>query len=163
MESSSDNGVLIKSPIPQTPNLQAWIWHKRRSNTASYKPLQSLNRQQRYYLLPLPCTHLIAILSCELFGPEISSDNLQQTVTICHTLVNLKYEDDQPVVQKSSRRPMPRIWRKVIDKLQETYASDLKNLNFFAYDGEKSLFTIGALQNIKDVFIVVVEDASSTK
>ena len=156
MESSSDNGVLIKSPIPQTPNLQAWIWHKRRSNKASYKPLQSLNRQQRYYLLPLPCTHLIAILSCELFGPEIFSDNLQQTVTICHTQVNLKYEDDQPVAQKG-------VGRKVIDKLQETYASDLENLNFLAYDGEKSLFTIGALHNVRDVFTVVVEDASSTK
>ena len=58
---------------------------------------------------------------------------------------------------------MPRIWRKVIDKLQETYASDLKNLNFFAYDGGESLFTIGTLQNVKDVFTVVVEDASSTK
>ncbi|RLM91552.1 protein argonaute 4B [Panicum miliaceum] len=107
----------------------------------------------------LPSTTMynpIAILSCELFGPEISSNNLQQTVTICHTQVNLKYEDDQPVAQKG-------VGRKVIDKLQETYASDLENLNFFAYDGEKSLFTIGALQNVKDVFTVVVEDASSAK
>ena len=51
----------------------------------------------------------------------------------------------------------------MIDKLQETYASDLENLNFFAYDGGESLFTIGTLQNVKDVFTVVVEDASSTK
>ena len=51
----------------------------------------------------------------------------------------------------------------MIDKLQETYVSDLENLNFLAYDGEKSLFTIGALQNVRDVFTVVVEDASSTK
>uniref|UniRef100_A0A0A8XZL0 Protein argonaute N-terminal domain-containing protein n=1 Tax=Arundo donax TaxID=35708 RepID=A0A0A8XZL0_ARUDO len=33
----------------------------------------------------------------------------------------------------------------------------------FAYDGEKSLFTIGTLQHVKDVFTVVVKDASSAK
>ncbi|KAL6626385.1 hypothetical protein ACP70R_030111 [Stipagrostis hirtigluma subsp. patula] len=69
--------------------------------------------------------------------------------------VKLKYENDQPLDRKG-------LGRKVIDKLQETYASDLVNMNF-AYDGEKSLFTVGALQNVKDVFIVVLEDTSSEK
>jgi len=52
--------------------------------------------------------------------------------------------------------------RKVIDKLQEIYASELTNVNF-AYDGDKSLFTIGALPHVKNVYTVVVEDASSAK
>ncbi|XP_039851321.1 protein argonaute 4B-like [Panicum virgatum] len=85
---------------------------------------------------------------------KVSTDS--RDITFYRYHVNLKYEDDQPVAQKG-------VGRKVIDKLQETYASDLENLNFLAYDGEKSLFTIGALQNVRDVFTVVVEDASSTK
>ena len=47
----------------------------------------------------------------------------------------------------------------MIDKLQDIY---LANVNF-AYDGEKNLFTMCALQNVKDEFIVVVEDGSSAK
>ena len=42
------------------------------------------------------------------------------------------------------------------------YASELTNVNF-AYDGDKSLFTIGALPHVKNVYTVVVEDASSAK
>jgi eukaryotic translation initiation factor 2C len=75
---------------------------------------------------------------------------------ICHIQVNLRDEDDQFVDRKDAGR-------KVIDKLWETYASNLPNMNCFAYDGEKSLFTIGALQNRDNVFTVVVEDASSAK
>nr|CAB3472833.1 unnamed protein product [Digitaria exilis] len=52
-------------------------------------------------------------------------------------LVNLKYEDDTPVDRKGAGRS-------VIEKLQQTYAAELANKDF-AYDGEKSLFTIGAL------------------
>ncbi|KAL6850463.1 hypothetical protein ACP4OV_021090 [Aristida adscensionis] len=69
--------------------------------------------------------------------------------------VNLSYEDGQPVTQKG-------IGRKVIDKLQEIYASDLANVNF-AYDGEKCLFTIGALKHANEEFTVVLEDASCAK
>uniref|UniRef100_A0A8R7VDU1 Protein argonaute 4B n=1 Tax=Triticum urartu TaxID=4572 RepID=A0A8R7VDU1_TRIUA len=67
-----------------------------------------------------------------------------------HYHVNLKYEDDQPVVGKG-------IGRKVLDKLQHMYRSELAN-NEFAYDGEKSLFTIGALPQVHNEFTVVLED-----
>jgi len=68
--------------------------------------------------------------------------------------VNLKYEDDTPVGKGAGRN--------VIEKLQQTYATELANKDF-AYDGEKSLFTIGALpQNINE-FTVVVEDVSTGK
>lgn len=69
--------------------------------------------------------------------------------------VNLKYEDGDPVVQFGVRR-------KVIDKLQDIYASDLTNVSF-AYDGDKNLYTIGALQHVRNEYTVVVEDASSAK
>ncbi|TVU22667.1 hypothetical protein EJB05_32382, partial [Eragrostis curvula] len=75
--------------------------------------------------------------------------------TFYHYHVNLTYEDDQPVDQKAIRR-------KAMDTLQKAYAYDLANMNF-AYDGEKSMFTVGALQNGRDVFFVVVENASSSK
>ncbi|AQK89302.1 putative argonaute family protein isoform X1 [Zea mays] len=72
-----------------------------------------------------------------------------------HYYVNLKYEDDTPVDRKGSGR-------KVIEKLQQTYAAELANKDF-AYDGEKSLFTIGALPQVKMEFTVVDEDVSTGK
>ncbi|CAN6358861.1 unnamed protein product [Urochloa humidicola] len=72
-----------------------------------------------------------------------------------HYHVNLKYDDDQPIDGKG-------IGRKVIDKLQQTYHSELSNKNF-AYDGEKSLFTVGALPQVNNEFAVVLEEASSGK
>ncbi|KAF8724800.1 hypothetical protein HU200_020737 [Digitaria exilis] len=72
-----------------------------------------------------------------------------------HYHVNLKYEDDQPVDGKG-------IGRKVIDKLQQTYHSELSNKEF-AYDGEKSLFTVGALPQVNNEFTVVLDDAFAGK
>jgi eukaryotic translation initiation factor 2C len=69
--------------------------------------------------------------------------------------VNLKYEDDTPVDRKGSGR-------KVMEKLQQAYASELENKDF-AYDGEKSLFTIGTLPQVKNEFTLVVEDVSTGK
>jgi eukaryotic translation initiation factor 2C len=67
----------------------------------------------------------------------------------------LKYEDDQPVEGKG-------VGRKVIDKLQHMYRSELSNKDF-AYDGEKSLFTIGALPQVTNEFTVVLEDIGTGK
>uniref|UniRef100_A0A8R7VCA0 PAZ domain-containing protein n=1 Tax=Triticum urartu TaxID=4572 RepID=A0A8R7VCA0_TRIUA len=64
-----------------------------------------------------------------------------------HYHVNLKYEDDKPVVEKG-------IGRKVQDKLVQTYRSELANKDF-AYDGEKSLFTIGALPQVNSLFSII--------
>lgn len=69
--------------------------------------------------------------------------------------MNLKYEDDRPVEGKG-------IGRKVIDKLQQTYRAELSNKDF-AYDGEKSLFTVGGLPQVNNEFTVVLEDASTGK
>ncbi|KAL6626393.1 hypothetical protein ACP70R_030119 [Stipagrostis hirtigluma subsp. patula] len=72
-----------------------------------------------------------------------------------HYHVNLMYEDGQPVEGNG-------VGRKVIDKLLETYASDFTNVNC-AYDGERNLFTVGALRHVKNEFTVAVEVASSAK
>lgn len=65
----------------------------------------------------------------------------------------MKYEDDRPVDGKG-------VGRRVIDKLRQTYDSELGNKDF-AYDGEKSLFTLGSLPHVNNEFTVVLEDISS--
>ncbi|KAF0891619.1 hypothetical protein E2562_010604 [Oryza meyeriana var. granulata] len=72
-----------------------------------------------------------------------------------HYNVILKYEDDRLVDGKG-------VGRKVIDKLQQTYHSELSNKDL-AYDGEKSLFTIGALPQVNNEFTVVLEDVATGK
>lgn len=44
----------------------------------------------------------------------------------------------------------------MLDKVYETYDSDLGNKDF-AYDGEKSLFTVGPLPRNKLEFTVVLD------
>ncbi|KAI3419057.1 uncharacterized protein J3R85_013388 [Psidium guajava] len=72
-----------------------------------------------------------------------------------HYSVALFYEDGRPVDGKG-------IGRKVIDKVQGTYSSELAGKDF-AYDGEKSLFTVGALPRNKLEFTVVLEDVTSSR
>ncbi|OMO91448.1 Argonaute/Dicer protein, PAZ [Corchorus olitorius] len=72
-----------------------------------------------------------------------------------HYSVSLSYEDGRPVDGKG-------VGRKVIDRLHETYSSELDGKDF-AYDGEKSLFTIGALPDNKHQFTVVLEDVTSNR
>ncbi|XP_021745726.1 protein argonaute 4-like [Chenopodium quinoa] len=52
--------------------------------------------------------------------------------------VALYYEDGKPV------EVMKGVGRKVMDKIKETYSSELDGKEF-AYDGEKTLFTVGSL------------------
>lgn len=69
--------------------------------------------------------------------------------------VSFAYEDGRPVEGKG-------VGRKIMDRVQETYASDL-NGKEFAYDGEKSLFTIGSLPQNKLEFEIVLEDVVSSR
>ncbi|KAH7859832.1 hypothetical protein Vadar_005992 [Vaccinium darrowii] len=52
------------------------------------------------------------------------------------------------------------VGRKVIDTVHETYDTELAGKDF-AYDGEKSLFTLGPLPRNKLEFRVVLEDVMS--
>ncbi|KAL5700799.1 Protein argonaute 4B [Ranunculus cassubicifolius] len=69
--------------------------------------------------------------------------------------VSLSYEDDRPVEGKG-------VGRKVLDKLQQTYESELGGKDF-AYDGEKTLFTVGPLPGNKLEFAVVLEEMTSNR
>ncbi|QCE01526.1 protein argonaute 4-like [Vigna unguiculata] len=68
--------------------------------------------------------------------------------------VSLSYEDGRPVEGKG-------VGRKVLDRVQETYNSELNGKDF-AYDGEKTLFTLGSLARNRLEFTVVLEDVVST-
>lgn len=60
-------------------------------------------------------------------------------------------EDNRPTEGKG-------IGRKLIDRLYQTYSSELAGKTF-AYDGEKSLYTVGPLPHNKSEFTVVLEDS----
>ena len=84
--------------------------------------------------------------------------NLLSTTFIyftCFEQVALFYEDGRPVDGKG-------IGRKVLDRVHETYDTELAGKEF-AYDGEKSLFTVGALPRNKLEFTVVLEDITSNR
>ncbi|XP_050231679.1 protein argonaute 4A-like [Mercurialis annua] len=72
-----------------------------------------------------------------------------------HYSVKLFYEDGRPVDGKG-------IGRRVIDKVRETYDSDLAGKDF-AYDGENSLFTVGSLLRNKMEFTVFLDNLSSNR
>ena len=69
--------------------------------------------------------------------------------------VSVSYEDGRPVDGKG-------VGRKVIDRVHETYDTELAGKDF-AYDGEKSLFTVGPLPRNKLEFTVVIEDVTSNR
>ncbi|GMY09800.1 protein argonaute 16 [Fagus crenata] len=69
--------------------------------------------------------------------------------------VSITAEDNRVVEGKG-------IGRKVIDRLYQTYASELAHKKF-AYDGEKSLYTVGPLPQNKFEFQVVLEDSFSKR
>ncbi|KAM6567334.1 hypothetical protein CsatA_026462 [Cannabis sativa] len=68
-----------------------------------------------------------------------------------HYSVSITSEDGKEVNLKG-------IGRKVIDRLHQTYSSEFSGKRF-AYDGEKSLYTVGPLPQIKFEFTVVLEES----
>ncbi|KAL2557292.1 Protein argonaute 4 [Forsythia ovata] len=69
--------------------------------------------------------------------------------------VALFYEDGRPVDEKG-------VGRKVLDRVHDTYDTELAGKDF-AYDGEKSLFTVGPLPRNKLEFTVVLEDVTTNR
>lgn len=67
----------------------------------------------------------------------------------------LSYEDGTPVEAKG-------VGRKVLDMLYKLYESELGRKGF-AYDGEKTLFTVGPLPGTKLEFPVLLENLSSNR
>jgi eukaryotic translation initiation factor 2C len=99
-----------------------------------------------YYVCLLSLSTIFLMFSCSYL--------IINAIIFYRLQVDLKYEDDTPVGKGAGRN--------VIEKLQQTYATELANKDFTC-DVEKSLFTIGALpQNINEL-TVVVEDVSTGK
>lgn len=65
--------------------------------------------------------------------------------------VSISFEDNTAVDSKV-------IGRKVTDKLYETYSSELAGKRF-AYDGEKSVYTVGPLPQNNFEFTVILEES----
>ncbi|KAI4382180.1 hypothetical protein MLD38_008177 [Melastoma candidum] len=72
-----------------------------------------------------------------------------------HYSVQVCYEDGLPAEAKG-------IGRRVLDRVHETYRSELAGKDF-AYDGEKSLFTVGPLPRNKHEFTILLEDGKSNR
>ncbi|KAD4179068.1 hypothetical protein E3N88_27659 [Mikania micrantha] len=66
-------------------------------------------------------------------------------------LVSITSEDNRTIENKV-------LGRKILDKLYQTCSSELSGKKF-AYDGEKSLYTVGALPKNKFEFMVVLEES----
>lgn len=73
----------------------------------------------------------------------------------CWIQVAITYDDGSPVEAKG-------IGRKILEKVQQTYQTDL-GFKHFAYDGDKNLFTAGPLPGSNLDFSVVLEDMSSRR
>ncbi|XP_024197291.1 protein argonaute 4A [Rosa chinensis] len=69
--------------------------------------------------------------------------------------IAMQYDEGTEVDRKG-------IGRKVPEKVNDTYSVELENKDF-AYDGEKSLFTVGQLPHKKLDFTVVLDDISSSR
>lgn len=73
-------------------------------------------------------------------------------LSVWHNLqVSITSEDNRAVESKG-------IGRKLIDRLYQTYSSEFAGKRF-AYDGEKSLYTVGPLPQNKSEFTVVLEES----
>ncbi|KAK8957284.1 Protein argonaute 4A [Platanthera zijinensis] len=73
-----------------------------------------------------------------------------------HYNVTMTYEDDKPVLGKG-------IGRRVIQTMQENYGKKELAGKALAYDGDKSLFTIGPLPEEKSNFIVEINDIRAAR
>ncbi|KAG1327188.1 putative protein argonaute 16 [Cocos nucifera] len=88
----------------------------------------------------------------QLLSNHFSVRFTTQDAVFYHYSVTIKSEDKQAVEAKG-------IGRKIMDKLYQTYSSELAGKEF-AYDGEKSLFTVGPLPQNNFEFTVVLEESS---
>ncbi|KAK7293083.1 hypothetical protein RJT34_15944 [Clitoria ternatea] len=101
-----------------------------------------------------PCRALAKSLLKSDRGEQGANRNNFLSISSNSTEVALSYEDGCPVEGNG-------VGRKVIDRVQETY-SEL-NGKGFAYDGEKTLFTLGSLARNKLKFTVVLEDVTHSR
>ncbi|KAJ4842691.1 Protein argonaute 4B [Turnera subulata] len=140
--SECDGSELPPPPPVLPPNIQPVLAESKKTTAKELVPIARPGRGTKGQRIRLLANH---------FKVRVSSTNDH----FYQYSVALFYEDGHPVDLKG-------IGRKVFDKVQQTYASELENKPF-AYDGEKSLFTLGSLPHNKFAFTVLLEDASQRR
>lgn len=90
-----------------------------------------------------------------LFFLDIHFDFLKDEYSVMYGLQVTISSEDRAVESKG-------IGRKLVDKLDQTYSSELDGKRF-AYDGEKSLYTVGPLPQNKFEFTIVLEESFSKR
>ncbi|KAI7752602.1 hypothetical protein M8C21_021821, partial [Ambrosia artemisiifolia] len=83
--------------------------------------------------------------------PGFGSSGRRIPLLANHFKVSITSEDNRTIENKV-------LGRKILAKLHETYSSELSGKKF-AYDGEKSLYTVGPFSKNKYEFTVVLEDS----
>ncbi|KAL6124812.1 hypothetical protein ACLB2K_077321 [Fragaria x ananassa] len=147
MGSSNPEGSELPNPPPIPPNVVPIV--------AGEKPLELINKPAPPKLVPMKRPGIgsqgqrISLLTNH-FKVGLNKSNTE----FYHYSIAMQYDDGTEVDGKG-------IGRKVLDKVKETYRVELENKEF-AYDGEKSLFTVGQLPSKKLEFTVVLNDISSS-
>ncbi|KAL6125447.1 hypothetical protein ACLB2K_073505 [Fragaria x ananassa] len=148
MGSSTPEGSELPNPPPIPPNVVPIV--------AGEKPLELINKPDPPKLVPMKRPGIgsqgqrISLLTNH-FKVGLNKSNTE----FYHYSIAMQYDDGTEVDGKG-------IGRKVLDKVKETYRVELENKEF-AYDGEKSLFTVGQLPSKKLEFTVVLNDISSSR
>ncbi|MBA0822094.1 hypothetical protein Goarm_018910, partial [Gossypium armourianum] len=118
--------------------------------------------------LPLPLPTIPSNVKLESLKPpkysivsrsEVGTSGRKISLLANHFKVSVNAPDAVTVLSEDSRVvESKRIGRKLVDKLYQTYSSELAGKRF-AYDGEKSLYTVGPLPQNKFEFTIVLEDS----
>ena len=93
-------------------------------------------------------------MDVEKLKRSLSILNVESQMWTCFQ-VAFFYEDGNPVEPKG-------VGRKVLDMAYKTYESEMGGKGF-AYDGEKTLFTVGPMPMNKLEFTVILENLSSNR
>ncbi|KAL6130207.1 hypothetical protein ACLB2K_068588 [Fragaria x ananassa] len=145
MGSSNPEGSELPPPPPIPPNVVPIV--------AGEKPLELINKPAPPKRVPMKRPGIgsqgqkISLLTNH-FKVGLNKSNTE----FYHYSIAMQYDDGTEVDGKG-------IGRKVLDKVKETYILELENKEF-AYDGEKSLFTVGQLPRKQLEFTVVLNDIS---
>ncbi|KAM5551204.1 protein argonaute 4A-like [Rosa sericea] len=148
MGSSNPEGAELPPPPPIPPNVVPIV--------AGEKPLELINKPSPPKRVPMKRPGIgskgqrISLLTNH-FKVGLNKSNAE----FYHYSIAMQYDDGTEVDGKG-------IGRKVLDKVKDTYSVELENKDF-AYDGEKSLFTVGQLPHKKLDFTVVLDDISSSR
>lgn len=94
-------------------------------------------------------------LSLSFFFLELRCISFCNLLLTYHLQITISAEDGKITESKS-------FGRRLLDRLYQTYSSELAGKKF-AYDGEKSLYTVGPLPQNKFEFTVILEESRAKR